>query len=84
MGYQTGQIIWGQPGTNGQHDFYQLIHQGTKLIPCDFIGIVEPLSELEHQHDLLIANVFAQTEGLAFGRSEQELREAGSPEEEIP
>jgi glucose-6-phosphate isomerase len=82
--YQTGQIIWGQPGTNGQHAFYQLIHQGTKLIPCDFIGIVEPLSELEHQHDLLMANVFAQTEGLAFGRSEQELREAGSPEEQIP
>jgi len=82
--YQTGQIIWGQPGTNGQHAFYQLIHQGTKLIPCDFIGIVEPLSELEHQHDLLMANVFAQTEGLAFGRSEQELREADSPEEQIP
>ena len=82
--YQTGQIIWGQPGTNGQHAFYQLIHQGTKLIPCDFIGIVAPLSELEHQHDLLMANVFAQTEGLAFGRSEQELREAGSPEEQIP
>ena len=82
--YQTGQIIWGQPGTNGQHAFYQLIHQGTKLIPCDFIGVVAPLSNLEHQHDLLMANVFAQTEGLAFGRSEQELREAGSPEKQIP
>ncbi|MEO6944195.1 MAG: glucose-6-phosphate isomerase [Lacisediminihabitans sp.] len=82
--YQTGQIMWGQPGTNGQHAFYQLIHQGTKLIPCDFIGIVAPLSHLEHQHDLLMANVFAQTEGLAVGRSEQELREAGSPEEQIP
>ena len=82
--YQTGQIIWGQPGTNGQHAFYQLIHQGTKLIPCDFIGVVAPLSELEHQHDLLMANVFAQTEGLAFGRSVQELRDAGSPEEQIP
>ncbi len=82
--YQTGQIIWGQPGTNGQHAFYQLIHQGTKLIPCDFIGVAKPLSELEHQHDLLIANVFAQTEALAFGRSEKELREAGSPEAQIP
>ncbi|MDJ0313574.1 glucose-6-phosphate isomerase [Arthrobacter sp. H35-D1] len=82
--YQTGQIIWGQPGTNGQHAFYQLLHQGTKLIPCDFIAVVEPFSHLEHQHDLLNASVFAQTEGLAFGRSEQELRDAGSPEEQIP
>ncbi|PRZ41784.1 glucose-6-phosphate isomerase [Antricoccus suffuscus] len=82
--YQTGQIIWGQPGTNGQHAFYQLIHQGTKLIPCDFIGVAKPLSDLEHQHDLLIANVFAQTEALAFGRSEKELRDAGSPEAQIP
>ena len=82
--HQTGQIIWGQPGTNGQHAFYQLIHQGTKLIPCDFIGVAAPLSQLEYQHDLLIANVFAQTEALAFGRSEQELRDAGSPEEQIP
>ncbi|MGI8613678.1 MAG: glucose-6-phosphate isomerase [Nocardioidaceae bacterium] len=82
--YQTGQIIWGQPGTNGQHAFYQLIHQGTKLIPCDFIGIAAPLSELDDQHDLLLANLFAQTEGLAFGRSAQDLREADSPEEQIP
>ncbi len=82
--YQTGQIIWGQPGTNGQHAFYQLLHQGTKLIPCDFIAVIEPLSELQHQHDLLTANIFAQTEGLAFGRSTQELRDTGSPEEQIP
>ncbi len=82
--YQTGQIIWGQPGTNGQHAFYQLIHQGTKLIPCDFIAVVAPLSALEHQHDLLTANVFTQTEGLAFGRSAEELPAAGSPEEQIP
>ena len=82
--YQTGQIIWGQPGTNGQHAFYQLLHQGTKLIPCDFIAVVEPFSELEHQHGLPNANVFAQAEGLAFGRSEQELRDAGSPEGQIP
>ncbi|MGH3795922.1 MAG: glucose-6-phosphate isomerase [Pseudonocardiaceae bacterium] len=82
--YQTGQIIWGQPGTNGQHAFYQLIHQGTKLVPCDFIGIVAPTSSLEHHHDLLTANVFAQTEALAFGRSEEDLRESGSPEDEIP
>ena len=84
LDYQTGQIIWGQPGTNGQHAFYQLIHQGTKLIPCDFIGITAPLSALTDQHDLLMANLFAQTEGLAFGRSAQQLREAGSPEEQIP
>ena len=82
--YQSGQIVWGQPGTNGQHAFYQLLHQGTKLVPCDFIAFVEPLSDLGHQHDLLTANVFAQTEGLAFGRTAQELRDAGSPEEQIP
>jgi glucose-6-phosphate isomerase len=82
--HQTGQIIWGQPGTNGQHAFYQLLHQGTKLVPADLIGVLEPLSALTEQHDLLLANVFAQAEALAFGRSESELRAAGSPEEEIP
>jgi glucose-6-phosphate isomerase len=84
--YQTGQIIWGQPGTNGQHAFYQLLHQGTKLVPGEFIGIVAPMSPLHHHHDLLLANVFAQTEALAFGRSEQELRQSasGSAEEQIP
>ena len=66
--YQTGPIYWGEPGTNGQHSFYQLIHQGTKLIPCDFIGFSQPLNRLGRHHDLLMANVFAQTEALAFGK----------------
>lgn len=82
--HQTGQVIWGEPGTNGQHAFYQLLHQGTKLVPCDFIAVIEPLSDLGHQHDLLAANVFAQAEGLAFGRTAAQLREAGSPQEQIP
>jgi glucose-6-phosphate isomerase len=82
--YQTGQIIWGQPGTNGQHAFYQLLHQGTKLIPADLIGVVDPLSTLTHQHDMLLANMFAQGEALAFGRTQQQLRQAGSPEQQIP
>ncbi len=81
--YQTGQIIWGQPGTNGQHAFYQLLHQGTKLIPCDIIGVVAPLSELDDQHDLLLANLFAQTEGLAFGRTADEVRWAHSEEGQV-
>jgi glucose-6-phosphate isomerase len=67
--YQTGPIVWGQPGTNGQHAFYQLIHQGTKLIPCDFIGFRESLNPIGDHHDLLMANYFAQTEALAFGRT---------------
>ncbi len=82
--HQTGPIIWGQPGTNGQHAFYQLIHQGTKLIPCDFIGFCEPLHPLGRHHDLLMANLLAQTEALAFGRSAEELRAAGVPEWQIP
>jgi len=82
--YQTGPIIWGQPGTNGQHAFYQLIHQGTKLIPCDFIGFCQALNPLGRHHDLLMANLLAQTEALAFGRSAAELRAAGSPEWQIP
>jgi glucose-6-phosphate isomerase len=82
--YQTGQIIWGQPGTNGQHAFYQLLHQGTKLVPADLIGVLQPLSTLTHQHDMLLANIFAQAEALAFGRTEHQLRQAGSPEEQIP
>ncbi|EQD32578.1 Glucose-6-phosphate isomerase, partial [mine drainage metagenome] len=77
--YQTGPIIWGEPGTNGQHAFYQLIHQGTKLIPCDLIGFCQSLNPLGRHHDLLMANMLAQAEGLAFGRSAQELRDAGSP-----
>ncbi len=83
IGYQSGQIIWGQPGTNGQHAFYQLLHQGTKLVPCDFIGVLAPLSELGQQHDLLLANLFAQTEGLAFGRTADEVRWAISEEGQV-
>jgi glucose-6-phosphate isomerase len=67
--YQTGPIVWGQPGTNGQHAFYQLIHQGTKLVPCDFIGFCRPLEEVGDHHALLAANLFAQTEALAFGQA---------------
>ncbi|MCS6801426.1 MAG: glucose-6-phosphate isomerase [Chloroflexota bacterium] len=78
--YQTGAIIWGQPGTNGQHAFYQLIHQGTKLIPCDFIGFCRPLNPLGDHHDLLIANLIAQTEALAFGKPVDDVRAEGVPE----
>ena len=81
---QTGPIIWGEPGTDGQHSFYQLIHQGTKLIPCDFIGFLTPLSALAHQHDLLMANVFAQAEALAFGKTAPELTAEGSPAAQTP
>src|SRR2546423_13281189 len=70
--YDTGAIYWGEPGTNGQHSFYQLIHQGTRLIPCDFIGFHRSLNPLGEHHDLLIANVFAQTEALAFGKTADE------------
>ncbi|HEY4045545.1 MAG TPA: glucose-6-phosphate isomerase [Acidobacteriaceae bacterium] len=82
--YQTGPIIWGEPGTDGQHSFYQLIHQGTKLIPCDFLGFCQPLSKYAHQHDLLMANLFAQAEALAFGKSEEELKAEGSPDFQTP
>jgi glucose-6-phosphate isomerase len=75
--YQTGPIIWGQPGTNGQHAFYQLIHQGTKLIPCDFIGFMQSLNNLEPHHDILMANVFAQTQALAFGKTAEEVARDG-------
>ncbi|HEX4202730.1 MAG TPA: glucose-6-phosphate isomerase, partial [Ktedonobacteraceae bacterium] len=73
VNYQTGPIIWGQPGTNGQHAFYQLIHQGTKLIPCDFIGFCQALNPLKPHHDLLMANFFAQTQALAFGKTAKEV-----------
>ena len=76
---QTGPIYWGEPGTNGQHSFYQLIHQGTKLIPCDFIGFSQPLNPLGRHHDLLMANVFAQAEALAFGKTSQEVEVDGTP-----
>ena len=69
VAYQTGPVIWGEPGTDGQHSFYQLIHQGTKLIPCDLIGFYQPLSPLAGHHDLLMANLFAQAEALAFGKN---------------
>src|SRR5450755_106480 len=74
---QTGPIVWGQPGTNGQHAFYQLIHQGTKLIPCDFIGFSQTLNPIGSHHDLLMANFFAQTEALAFGKTEAEVAKEG-------
>jgi glucose-6-phosphate isomerase len=76
---QTGPIYWGEPGTNGQHSFYQLIHQGTKLIPCDFIGFLQPLNPLGRQHDLLLANMFAQAEALAFGKTLKEVLAEGTP-----
>jgi glucose-6-phosphate isomerase len=82
--YQTGPIIWGEPGTDGQHSFYQLIHQGTKLIPCDMIGFCRPLSPLVEQHDLLIANLFAQAEALGFGKTKEELKAEGSPDFQTP
>jgi glucose-6-phosphate isomerase len=82
--YETGAVWWGEPGTNGQHSFYQLIHQGTKLIPCDFIGFGRSLNPLGEHHDLLIANVLAQTEALAFGKTADEVRQEGTPEDLVP
>ena len=82
--HETGAVYWGEPGTNGQHSFYQLIHQGTKLIPCDFIGFTRSLNPLGEHQDLLMANVFAQTEALAFGKTADEVREEGTPEELVP
>ena len=82
--YQTGPVVWGQPGTNGQHAFYQLIHQGTKLIPCDFIGFVQSLNPIGRHHDLLMSNFFAQTEALAFGKTPEELSAEGCPAELVP
>jgi glucose-6-phosphate isomerase len=82
--WQTGPIVWGQPGTNGQHAFYQLIHQGTKIIPCDFIGFARALIPLGRHQDLLVANLLAQTEALAFGRTAEQLAAEGSPPEQTP
>jgi glucose-6-phosphate isomerase len=84
VAYQTGPIYWGEPGTNGQHSFYQMIHQGTKLIPCDFIGFVQPLNHLGRHHDLLMANMFAQAEALAFGKTPQEVQAEGIPAWLVP
>jgi glucose-6-phosphate isomerase len=80
----TGPIYWGEPGTNGQHSFYQLIHQGTRLIPCDFIAFGRPLNPVGRHHDLLLANVFAQTEALAFGKTPEQVRGEGTPEWLVP
>jgi glucose-6-phosphate isomerase len=77
--YQTGPVYWGEPGTNGQHSFYQLIHQGTRLVPCDFIGFCQTLNPLDRHHELLMSNLFAQSEALAFGKTEEEVRAEGTP-----
>jgi len=82
--YQTGPIYWGEPGTNGQHSFYQLIHQGTKLIPCDFIAFAQALNPLGRHHDLLLANVFAQAEALAFGKTPEQVKAEGTPDWLVP
>jgi glucose-6-phosphate isomerase len=82
--YQTGPVYWGEPGTNGQHSFYQLIHQGTTLIPCDVIGFGQTLNPLGEHHDLLMANVFAQTQALAFGKTAEEVRADGVPDVQVP
>ena len=81
---ETGPVYWGEPGTNGQHSFYQLIHQGTRLIPCDFIAFAQPLNPLGRHHDMLMANVFAQTEALAFGKTPQEVKAEGTPDWLVP
>jgi glucose-6-phosphate isomerase len=82
--YQTGAVFWGEPGTNGQHSFYQLIHQGTKLIPVDLIGFGKSLNPLRDHHDILSSNVFAQAQALAFGKTEEEVRAEGTPENVVP
>jgi glucose-6-phosphate isomerase len=84
VAHDTGPIYWGEPGTNGQHSFYQLIHQGTRVIPCDFIAFVQPLNPLGRHHDLLIANVCAQTEALAFGKTSEQVKAEGTPEWLVP
>jgi glucose-6-phosphate isomerase len=84
VNYATGPIYWGEPGTNGQHSFYQLIHQGTSLIPCDFLAFVQPLNPLGRHHDMLLANVFAQSEALAFGKTPEQVKAEGTPEWLVP
>jgi glucose-6-phosphate isomerase len=84
VSYQTGPILWGQPGTNGQHAFYQLIHQGTKLVPCDFIGFCRSLNPLPSHHDYLMSNLFAQTEALAFGKTAEEVAAEGTRADLVP
>jgi glucose-6-phosphate isomerase len=84
VNYQTGAIYWGEPGTNGQHSFYQLIHQGTELIPCDFICFAQPLNLVGRHHDMLLANVFAQAEALAFGKTPEQAKKEGTPDWLVP
>ena len=84
VGYATGPVYWGEPGTNGQHSFYQLIHQGTRLIPCDFIGFANTLNPLGRHHDILMSNVFAQAEALAFGKTAAQVKAEGTPEWLVP
>jgi glucose-6-phosphate isomerase len=84
VNYQTGAIYWGEPGTNGQHSFYQLIHQGTELIPCDFIAIAQALNPVGRHHDMLLANVFAQAEALAFGKTPEQVKKEGTPDWLVP
>ncbi|HWU68408.1 MAG TPA: glucose-6-phosphate isomerase, partial [Stenotrophobium sp.] len=84
VGVSTGPIYWGEPGTNGQHSFYQLIHQGTRLVPCDFIGFCQSLNPLGRHHDLLLANLLAQTEALAFGKTKEQVEAEGTPAWLVP
>jgi glucose-6-phosphate isomerase len=84
VNYQTGPVYWGEPGTNGQHSFYQLIHQGTRLIPCDFIAFGHALTPLGRHHDILLANVFAQAEALAFGKTAEEVKAEGTADWLVP
>jgi glucose-6-phosphate isomerase len=84
VNYDTGPIYWGEPGTNGQHSFYQLIHQGTHLVPCDFIAFVKPLNPLGQHHDILLANVFAQSEALAIGKARGQVKAEGTPDWLVP
>jgi glucose-6-phosphate isomerase len=84
VSWQTGPVYFGEPGTNGQHSFYQLIHQGTKLIPCDFIGFAQPLNPLDRHHEMLLANVFAQSEALAFGKTSEQVQAEGTPDWLVP
>ena len=82
--YDTAPIYWGEPGTNGQHSFYQLIHQGTRLIPCDFIAFAQTLNPLGAHHDILLSNVFAQSEALAFGKTAEQVKAEGTPDSLVP
>jgi glucose-6-phosphate isomerase len=82
--YATSPVYWGEPGTNGQHSFYQLIHQGTRLIPCDFIAFYQTLNPIGRHHDILIANVFAQAEALAFGKTPEQVKSEGTPDWLVP